>query len=101
MTFRVVKHFNVIEHILPTLVSCVVDLTPNSFAFEQLEEALGDGVVFHRQSVRVIDRSRSSGRIDWRLRHRLSYAESQSEDGRKKLYDNPENCREKAGDFLR
>jgi hypothetical protein len=44
-TLGVVKHLDVNEDIGPSVLSDVVDLTPNAFALEQLEEALGHCVV--------------------------------------------------------
>jgi hypothetical protein len=40
---RIVEHFAIVEDILPYLIAGAVSLPPNSFPFEQLEEALGNG----------------------------------------------------------
>ncbi len=42
---RIVKHLDVIEDILPCLVPCAVSLASDPFPFQELEEALGDGVI--------------------------------------------------------
>lgn len=39
------EHLNVLEHVMSSVVSCQVDLTPDAFPFQKLEEALGDGIV--------------------------------------------------------
>jgi hypothetical protein len=41
LTLGVVKHLEVIEDIGPCVLPGWIDLTPNAFALEQLEEALG------------------------------------------------------------
>jgi hypothetical protein len=42
---RVVKHLNVIEHVLPCSIACDICLPPDAFPFQKLEEAFGDCVV--------------------------------------------------------
>ncbi len=41
----VIEHLNVIEHVLPRVNFCLVGFTSDTFALEQVEEALGDSVV--------------------------------------------------------
>ena len=45
LAFRIAEHLNVFEHVMSSVVSCQVDLTPDAFPFQKLEEALGDGIV--------------------------------------------------------
>lgn len=40
----VVKHFNVIEYVLPCSVLCHADAPPDPLAFKELKEALGDPI---------------------------------------------------------
>jgi hypothetical protein len=42
---RIVEHLDIVKDILPCLVTGAVCLPPNSFPLEQLEEALGNGVI--------------------------------------------------------
>ena len=42
---RVVEHLDVVEYIGSSVIQCRVDLPLHSLPLEQLEEALGDGVV--------------------------------------------------------
>jgi len=44
-TLRVIEHLNVIEHILACLLAGRVGSPPDTLALEQLEEALGHGIV--------------------------------------------------------
>ena len=39
------EHLNVLEHVMSSVVSCQVDLTPDAFPFQKFKEALGDGIV--------------------------------------------------------
>ena len=43
--FRVVEEFDVVEYIAPRFFAIEVNLAPDAFALEQLEEALGHRVV--------------------------------------------------------
>lgn len=43
-TLWIVEHFNVVKDISMAF-SCVVGFSADAFAFKQLEEALGDGIV--------------------------------------------------------
>lgn len=45
LSLRVVEHFDVIEHVLPGLVTCPVASAPDPFTLEQVEEALGYSIV--------------------------------------------------------
>ena len=45
LALRVIEHPGVIEHILPGFLACSICSPPDPFAFEQVEEALGDGIV--------------------------------------------------------
>lgn len=45
LPLRIVEHLDVIEHILSCVFACPVGPAPDPFAFEQIEEALGDCVV--------------------------------------------------------
>ena len=42
---RVIEHLDVAEHILPCFISGPVGFAPDTFALEQVEEALSDSVV--------------------------------------------------------
>jgi hypothetical protein len=42
---RVVEHLNVIEHILPRVVSGFVGFAPDTFTLQEVEEALSNSVV--------------------------------------------------------
>ena len=44
LAFRIAEHLNAFEHVMSSVVSCQVDLTPDAFPFQKLEEALGDGI---------------------------------------------------------
>lgn len=44
-TFRVVKHFDVVKHIGPSVFPSCVRFALDSFALKQLEKTLGDGVI--------------------------------------------------------
>ena len=43
--FRIVEHFDVVEHIASGIGACLVGPTPYPLPLEQIEEALRDGVV--------------------------------------------------------
>ena len=43
--FRVIEHFDVIEDILSCLLAVFVCPTTDAFTFEQIKEALGNGIV--------------------------------------------------------
>ncbi len=43
--FRVIEHFDVVKDVLSGLLAGFVCPTTNAFTLEQVEEALGDGVV--------------------------------------------------------
>ena len=43
--FRIVEHFDVVEHISPCLVTGSISASSDPFAFEQVEEALSDCIV--------------------------------------------------------
>ena len=45
LTLRIVEHLDVVEYILPCLLSCAVGTPAYSFTFEQLEEAFGNSVI--------------------------------------------------------
>ena len=42
---RVVKHLDIIEHVLPSCIACDVRPPPDPFPFQELEEALGNGII--------------------------------------------------------
>jgi hypothetical protein len=44
-SLRIVEHLDIVEDILPCLIAGAISLPPNSFSLEQLEKALGDGVI--------------------------------------------------------
>ena len=43
--FRIIEHFDVVEHILPCVGAGLVGSSPYPFPFEQIEEALRDSVI--------------------------------------------------------
>ncbi|MFT5005821.1 MAG: hypothetical protein ACI8YI_001435, partial [Paracoccaceae bacterium] len=43
--FRIVEHFDIVEHIAPCIFSGFVCSPPNALPFQQVEEAFGNGVV--------------------------------------------------------
>jgi hypothetical protein len=45
IALRVVEHLDVVEGVSPCLISGFVDFASDAFAFQEVEEALGDGVV--------------------------------------------------------
>ena len=45
LAFRVVEHFDVVEHVLPCFCTRSVCSPSDPFALKQVEEALGNGVV--------------------------------------------------------
>ena len=45
LALRVVEHLDVVEHILPGFGPGLVGPAPDPFALEQVEEALGNGIV--------------------------------------------------------
>ena len=44
-SFRVVEHFDVVEHILPCFCAGFIEPSAYPLPFEQVEEALGNGIV--------------------------------------------------------
>lgn len=44
-TLWIVEHLDVVKDIATGFFSCVVVFSADAFAFKQLEEALGDGIV--------------------------------------------------------
>jgi hypothetical protein len=44
-TLRVIEHLDVVEYILPRVVSGFVSSSPDTFALEQVEAAFSDGVI--------------------------------------------------------
>ena len=46
LAFWIIEHLNVVEHILPGVVSGFVGSAPDALAFQKIEKALGNGVRF-------------------------------------------------------
>ena len=42
---RIVEHLNIVENILPRIISGFVGFASDAFAFQEIEEAFGDSVV--------------------------------------------------------
>jgi hypothetical protein len=42
---RIIKHLDVVEHVLPCFASCSLCFAANAFSFQQIEKALRDGIV--------------------------------------------------------
>ena len=42
---RVIEHLDIIEHVLPCCIACDVRPPPDPFPLQELEEALGDGII--------------------------------------------------------
>jgi hypothetical protein len=41
----IVEHLNVVEYVLPRIISGFVGFAPDAFALQEVEEAFGDSVV--------------------------------------------------------
>lgn len=74
LALRVVEHLDVVEHVSSRFLAPAMDPAPDPFALEQVEDALGDGIVM-AVALRLMECSRSW--LSGKRRHRLS-ADSQA-----------------------
>jgi len=45
LALQIIEHFDIIENILPSFVTRLIDLAADPFSFEQIEEAFDNSVI--------------------------------------------------------